>query len=322
MNQPPRLDNSGNPLGSSPARGPAPSNQFGSSPNAPYQMPPPRRTNRWLIAIGSVLIGLLVVCGGFVIWLAYSFQAPSSTTADYREHRAPIGQILPDKFKQTIRSGEQLDDPVLPEMEEFLLSVADSWGGETEEFIDVPRFVQEMQNSGRAVGLNFLSRLVWIESLKFALSVPELSEDTKIIALEWLQPDRELRLTVAAYWPEYDQPEIWLLYMKRSGDQWKLYDWRDVLEAASEAQFYAMQSAAPIRQQDSYVDLTNETNDIYYDDAIAWESKATKTLSALNQHTYPDDILPLAQSNAAAYLVLYDAADQLRQIVGQMESPW
>lgn len=291
-----------------PIHGEQSGNRFGQQVPPALFHPPKKSNEKLLVLVGlAALLGVLM-CGGMLAWVAYSFQSPSRMTAEYRENRDPIGGEMPPAVREKLAQGSRARN-VEPEIQQLLDEiVAESDIAET---VDLSRFAQEMQASGEAVGVNRWTRLFWIENLRSALSLPGLSNDLQILSFEWLKQGQEARVTVASYWGSFDMPEVWLLYVIKSADGWKLYDWRDVLEATSETQYYALYSAADLSVQDNFSEFTFEAQEIYYDDDVAWEEKARKTLALYQQRRYPAKLVPLAQSCCAYYLGLYEAGDEL-----------
>lgn len=319
MNQPPRVTS--NPSGQTPANqyaesGGGPPHQFGP-PGHPYrQPPPPRGSGKLLAIIGGIFVIAILSCGGFIAWIIYSFQTPSPMTAEYREHREPIGGQLPEALRTSLENGRELGTPDADGLQALLDNLVED--NSSCDQVDLARFTTEIQNGGKAIGVNGLTRLIWIENLRMTLVQPVLGE-SHVLDFEWLVPNQEARAIVASYWDDYDQPEVWLLYVTRASGEWKLYDWRDVLTSASETQYYALYTAAPVLSQDNFSDLTYELDEIYYDDTIAWGEKAQQSMAAFRKRRYPPDILPLAQSHCASYLLLYDAIDLLADLAREMD---
>ncbi len=265
--------------------------------------------------IGIVAVAGVLMCGGVLGWVVVSFQSRSPQTAEYREHREPIGGSMPASVVSALEDPQPVTD-LEPDLETFVQSLA--LEPDVNQVVDLSRFTLEMQNSGRAVGVNGLTRLVWIENLRYALTLPPLSEDITVLDVRWIVPEEEACVTVTSSWDTYSPPEVWLLYVHRNSQQWKLYDWRDVMEAASESQYFAMFSAVSERVQDNYSDLTMDVHDIYFDDDIAWDEKASRTWTTYRSRTYPDEVRPLAQAYCAYYLDLYDAKDQLESLAREI----
>lgn len=294
------------------------SGHFGGPTAPPKFQPPSGAGGRRLLVLFLAGCGcLFLFCAGSVIWLGFSFQSKSPMTAEFRERQSPVNSLPGAALREPLQEPTTIADENTEGVAEFVAEL--EYAIADEEVVDFPRFIQEVQDSGEAVGINFVTRLFWIEAAKLSTELPQFSEDNVVVGMEWLVPSREVRATIVSYWDDYDQPEVWYLYLTKSGDDWRLYDWREALEPMSEAQFFAVYNATSTRMQEDFTEFAYEVDEIYYDDAVPFKDKATKTIDAFRQRRYSQSLLPSAQHHAAQYLVLYEDGQKLRALASEMD---
>lgn len=304
-----------------------PTNQFSDPPSSgqiggptlPSQFPPPSGAGgqRLLVLLLAACGCLFLFCAGFVAWLAYSFQSKSPITAEFRERHSPVNSLPGESLREPLRQPTAIVDEKTEGVAEFVAELA--YAVADDDVVDFPRFIQEVQDSGEAIGINGVTRLLWIEAAKISTELPQFSEDNVVVGMQWLVPEREVRATIVSYWAAYDQPEVWYLYLKKHEDAWKLYDWREALEPMSEAQFFAVYNATSARKQEDFTEFAYKVDELYYDDEVPLKDKATETINAFRLRQYPQSLLPYAQYHCAQYLVLYEDGQKLNSLAQEMD---
>ncbi len=294
-------------------------------PGAPYQnYPPPQRPpsgagKTIVLAFVGTFMGMMLLCGGAVAWLYYAFNAPTEMSAEFREQREPVGGQMNQEIVDVLNAAQPRLDPDIDSIEPFIAKIADGNYDDAEELVDYARIVEEMQASGMAVGINPLTKMMWIEDLPYSFELPEIGELHQVVDFRWLVPGIEARATLVHTRKWNDQADVLLLYVTKKNGSWKIYDYRDVLLPFSEAQYFAAYSAVPISARDSYYDLSVELLSIYSNDKIGKQQQAALSLQALNRGRITKSVFPLAQSLTAGYLLLYGDIPTLAELTNSMD---
>lgn len=281
------------------------------------------------IIVAITVVTVVGFCGGGMGLLVYSFTKQSVTTEDFKTNRMaagapPSAEITanlsdPAPFEVSKAVKNPLSESESEELRTFIDKLIEVANLEAEDdLIDMHRLVVEIENTGLSAGVNGWTRAIWKSNLEGAQNLPWLSPDlTEIIGFEWLRPDVDARVTLATFWDSDENPQIWYFYLTRRSDQWKVYDWRKVMSACSEAQYWAVYTKANEPLDVAYADMAQEIDDIYNSD-LPYEAKGKQMYATYMRYTYPPVHRGLAQEFLAEYLVLLESMQELEQLVAQM----
>ena len=298
----------------------SPYSQFPQQTQQTPSRVPQRRTSRLAIIVASVFGLLFLSCSGLVGVFVYSIQARNEMSTEFKENRTDINLKPSRRMAQILAKDsttEAKDKSLCKDVEEFFRD-STSWNiDEDEEIIDYDRMVQEMAQCGQAQGVNNLthrihkSDITGLSYLPFSLTV--------VLGAEWLIPDKEARATVVSYNDYIDQPDAYFVYLIRDKEEWKIYDWRDVLSPVSEAQYFALYTRLP-NAMDDYVELSIELDEIDGDYEIENPERAARTLDAFRKYDFPSDIQPLARCLVAGYLSRFGEPTALHEFARGMDT--
>lgn len=311
MHEPPRIE-------------PAASNFQRPLPGVPgHPQPPPRRNTGLLIGLLAVVgLGTILACGGVFYLLIQIGQSSTRVSSQYAAVRETPGGTLPEPLRKSadaslFENSGQLSGAQMNGLTELLDYLA-GYEAETAHAVDLARFVLEIEATGTS-DITFLTRTAWQDNLEDALELPSIWENYQILDFQWLKEKQEARLMVASGYPSSGDATLYLLYVIRAADGWKLYDWRETLEPMSEVQYWAHYTACPEPQATALYDLTMDLNEILEDETLAEESKPGRSMARLRRADLPTMIVPLAQDYTAFYLKLYpDAEVELQQLSQEM----
>ncbi len=199
MREPPRLNDgvrSENVFSDTAAR------NAGAGGSFPYSQPPIKPpSGAWktvALAFGGTFLAMGLLCGGLVTWLYFAFNTPTEMTAEFRESREPVGGKMQQEVIDLLNAAAPQTSADIESLKGFLSAVvlADTDGNA--DLVDYPRAVEEMQASGLSVGVNALTRPLWISNLESSFSLPSLDENHRVIDLRWLLAGEEARVTVVS----------------------------------------------------------------------------------------------------------------------------
>lgn len=264
----------------------------------------PSRAKRIILIGLGVLFSFLFLCSGAAYMLYRRFNANSNFGGSYAELREPIGGTVSDQVRDASAESMPSDEKDAVDFGESI----SNFGVE----VDVGRFVMEMQRSGKSVGsVNPLTRWFWQVAVKDAIEAPDFGASNTVLNFEWLVPEKEARAVVACF-PEYGGAEtIYVLYLIRTNDGWKLFDWRDVLAPMNESQYWAIYAALPERTDQVYSNFTQEAFDICSDYEAPNQKKITELMSRYRSTKFPRQYNMLANDLVCSYLVALDAKAEL-----------
>lgn len=290
-----------------------------SFPSQPPVKPPSGAWKTVVLAFGATFLAIGLLCGGLVTWLYFAFNAPTEMTAEFRESREPVGGQMQQEVIDLLNSAAPQTSADIESLERFLRALVRSETESIAELVDYPRAVEEMQASGLSVGVNALTKSMWIDNLELSFSVPPLEAYHQIVDFRWLIADKEARVIVVGFSEWGEAANIYLLYLTHKNGAWRLYDHRDPLLPLSEAGYFAAYSAAPLTNSSNYYDLSVELETIYADKEQSEKQRAALTLLSFKRLKYHPLILPMAQNLAAAYLLLYEDIPSLRELTSQFD---
>ena len=260
-----------------------------------------------LIGLGA-FFALILVCSGSTYMLYRRFNADSNFGGSYSELREPAGGTISERVRAAAADAKPIESPETEELVETL----DDFGLE----IDLGRFIMEMQRSGKSRGaVNPFTRSLMRISLGEAITPPELGSKNVLLSFEWLVTDREARAVVASL-SEYDQSDsIYVLYLKRSDDEWKLFDWRDVLAPMNESEYWAIYMMLPERKDDVYSRFTYEAADVCSNYELSERQKIDQLTALYKGTRFPREYVALAKQYMCATLASLNANDELKTLV-------
>ncbi len=134
---------------------------------------------------------------------------------------------------------------------------------------------------------------------------------------EWLVDNKEARAIVASFSTYDDESSVHVLYLNRNDDQWRLFDWRDVLLPMSEAQFWAIYAGMDEPQDETYGSFTQRAYNISLSGA-ALPEKIKQTMATYNRTMFPRLYAAMAQNSLCSWLVLYKAKKELAEVAKQL----
>ena len=184
--------------------------------------------------------------------------------------------------------------------------------------VDKPRMVMEMQRSGLSkMGINPLTRSLWSFNLNEALEPPELGDRVVVLDFEWIVKDKEARAVVATFTTYNSDSYVYVLYLKRSDGDWKLFDWRDVLQPMSEAQYWAIYAGLIEPLDEAHLNFSDTAYEIYTSESPTAD-KIKQTVAAYKRAKFPRRFNAMAQDTLCSWLVLYNAKDELAEYSKQL----
>jgi hypothetical protein len=251
------------------------------------------------IVLGT-LFTFLFLCSGAAVVTFRRFNADSNFGGKFDELREPIGGAIPNKTRDTALRASVVETDEANAITEWL---------ENEMLeVDKSRLVMEMQRSGLSNGLvNPLTRVMWTLNLDESLEPLQLGDRVVVLDFEWLVEDKEARVMVASFSAYGDDSYMHLLYLNRQNDQWKLFDWRDVLLPMSEAQYWAVYAGLDDPKDRAYYEFTDAAYKIYSNESLGASEKIRQTLSAFKSTKFPRLYNAMAQNSLCAWLVHYNA---------------
>ncbi len=273
----------------------------------------PSNAPRYILIGLGVLFGFALLCSGGGYMLYRKFNADSNFGGSYAELREPMGGTVPDRVRNAAAEAmlTEATDPI--ELSQSL----NNYGIE----VDIARFVMEVQRSGKSDGaVNPLTRVFWKAKLAEAVVAPDFGAHNKILSFEWLVPEKEARAVVACF-PEYGGAEtIYVLYLSRVKDEWKLFDWRSVLAPMNESQYWAIYAMLPERTDDAYGEFTNEAFTICSRYDVQKQKKITDLMTLYRRTEFPREYKSLAKDVLCAYLISLDAKAELGPIADSLSA--
>ena len=277
------------------------------------QRPKNGNTGRVVALVLGILLLLILFCSGAAVITYRRFNSDSNFGGNFNQLREPIGGAIPNKTRDIVQQAIGTQSPEAEEISAWL---------ENEVIeIDKPRMVMEMQRSGLSSGLiNPLSRMMWTLNLDEALQPVDLGENVRVLDFEWLVKDKEARTIVASFANYGDGNYIHVLYLTRQADQWKLFDWRDVLLPMSEAQFWAIYAGLDEPQDQAYHEFADTAYETYSNATLTTPEKIERTLSTFKQTKFPRRYMALAQNSLCSWLVAYEAKAELAEFVKQLSA--
>ncbi|MEM7475039.1 MAG: hypothetical protein AAF483_08600 [Planctomycetota bacterium] len=277
----------------------------------------------------AFIVFLGVLCGGGLMTIAFLVSMSEVPSSEYSANRGEVNANPPPSVVQSLKSVEDLGANAefagltkqeMKELKEFMLKVINSTNkedGSEQQYIDLERFVLEMEKSGLAAGVNLLSRSRWASMLEGVPQVPFLYEDFRVVGFEWLEEAAEARVTIASFQDARDDPDLITFYVVRSDEGWKLYDWRGIDAPISEVQYFAAYTNAPDDIADNYSNLGDELLEIYSAE-LDRVAKSERSYAAFRSKRYPEAFRPLAKMLTASYLELYSSTPEMEKMVAAM----
>lgn len=262
----------------------------------------------------AILLGTLFLfaflCGGGLLLTVRRFNSDSNFGGRFQELREPIGGAIPEKTRQATQRATASDSDEAEEVAEWLENDFPE--------IDKPRMVMEMQRSGLSkAAINFLTRTVFTLSLDEALEPPSLGDRVVVLDFEWIVKDKEARAIVASFASYTEESSVYILYLNRQNEQWKLFDWRDVLLPMSEAQYWAIYAAISEPQDSVHLEFRDSAYEIYCSNSPNAD-KIKQTMAEYKATNFPRRYSTMAQDTLCTWLVTYNAKQELAEIAEQL----
>jgi hypothetical protein len=289
-------------------------NFSGAGFQSPGQLPgrrPQGNAGRVVAIVLGTLFLLMFLCAG-VAGVAYRrFNADSNFGGNLKELREPVGGAIPGHIRDVVQRSDATETDETEGVAEWLEN------GVLE--VDTARLVMEMQRSGLSGGLvNPLTRVMWTLNLENELEPVELGNRVAVLDFEWLVKDKEARVVVSSFSTYGDENYVHVLYINRQDDQWKLFDWRDVLLPMSEAQFWAIYAGLDEPQDQAYYEFTDDFYKTFADESLAQPEKIKRTMSTFKRTKFPHQYTAMAQNFLCSWLVVYNAKEELAEVVKQL----
>lgn len=312
MDEPPVIKNQqANERGNQYANTPADWNAFGQPPRKPKG----RNRALWIVAI--FVVGAVLLMCTFMGYALYSFSAKTKASEAYLKTREKPNQSLPRNLVSTLKSAEPTPGTETDAFMPLIAAIAQHGDEHISTIVDMDRLTREIQDSGLGRGVGGLARLLWRAQLEDILTVPDITYLATVIDVEWLVANQEARLVVLdeSY---YGDDTLWLLYVSMKDGEWKLYDWRQILQPMSEAQYYAIYSAASPLTQDNYAEFSNDAWNIYYRGDSDLQQLSREIYASYLSYTFPPELKPYAQFTCVNYLLDCGQTPELEQLLLEM----
>ena len=272
---------------------------------------PNSKVGRYLVVAGVSLVLLMFVCSGAAFFTYRKFNADSNFGGSYAELREPMGGNVSGEIRDVLREAKPAVDDETREIEIAI----DEYSLE----VDISRFVMEMQRSGASGGtVNPFTRPMWKAVLNEAIVPPEFGEINKVLSFEWLVPNVEARVVVACVSEFEGADSVYVLYLKRSEETWKLFDWRDVLSPMSESQYWAIYTKLPEPADDWYSDFSLAASEIAYQFEVPRDERVKKLMARYNQVKFPEPYVNLSKDLLCSYLVMLEAKEELAAVTASL----
>ena len=253
------------------------------------ELPPPRRTRRWLLGGGCLFASL--ICMGLAFWLLarfYGLGGPSANNPVVQWESAAEKQAgLLRAFDGRRRT---LQDPDLAEIQRLLRRLAATAGrednAEFQKLIDFGRMAQRIQSHAGVGRINWLERQILASQIRTDSDGPANAQDFRIVHLDRPAEDHVVVYAYAVNTEVSGDPfKFWLA---RTRDGWRVYDWERIELGWSEATQYArLQIAAAHPHSDSYDEGSEKL--VAADESTEEEKfdEAAEHLQAAARHAVP-----------------------------------
>jgi hypothetical protein len=296
----------------------------------------PASNNKLLFgcAIAAIALVLLfcVACICFAIVISRQVASDQKISQQQKAWRLPADGSLPPSLRQSVvDSGiAPQNDSVLASIESFVKgSPVDSevWNKairdakkEADERVDAKRFIKEISNSGKMKDMNWLTEMVLNTQITAdSFSPPEFRSDNLLLHAEWTRPNEEARAIVKMPHPSLGDSSLWVVWLVRKNDKWKLYDWQDMLGPMSEAEYYARYYNTD--GDDSYSQFTDDIHGIGYNYSLADSERIAKISQRLKTMRVIQPLRELASIYAISHLADLNAWDETEKFTTQLIQP-
>jgi hypothetical protein len=291
---------------------PGPNSPTRNSVGQPAGRHPRGNSGRVVAFVLGTLFLLIFLCAGGLFLTYRRFNADSNFGGKFEDIREPLGSAIPDKTRDAIQRAVASNG-------DEAVEVADWLQNDFPE-ADKQRMVMEMQRSGLSdTAINFLTRTIFTLTLDEAMEPPDLGDRVVVLDFEWIVNDREARAVVAGFTSYNDDCNVSILYLNRQDEQWKLFDWRDVLQPMSEAQYWAIYAGLSEPQDEAHLNFSDSAYEIYCSTATTAD-KIKHTMAAYNSTKFPRRFSAMAQDTLCEWLVTYNAKQELAEIATQLST--
>lgn len=203
---------------------------------------PQRRKLSPLGCIAIVFGGFLLIFIGLVVFAAVALNRITTRNKQFRAENAQW-QLTPAKpldttTKESISSigAKSASDPNFKSIERSIRGEGDNY----EIQADIPRFVQAISASN-ATELDWATQVIAQSQInQDHITPPPVQDTNKLLHLEWIKPDEEVRAFITAYNYQARTKTIYALWLIKKDEGWRVYDCKDLLETHSDADYMAV----------------------------------------------------------------------------------
>lgn len=287
-------------------------------PNAELPKPKPKMsaTLFWFLIFGGLFMTFLVVCCSGIGVLAYRAGAQAKKLAAAQEKwKLPKEEPLPDELRKELElAGAIAPSPDRPI--KLFQDWAEKHEGKLE--IDFPRFVKAMEHTGISSEINWASS--WLISQTLANSefdLPYVNANTRILSADWIVRDQEARILIATPLSTFEAGTVHAIWLVRKDDNWRVFDWKDVLEPLSNAEYMAVYYGEQPQYEEEMAKLAEEIREIY-ESGKTDETKANAIWQATARASIQPEYREYANFHACQYLLALNQMDKLEQVLREL----
>jgi len=267
----------------------------------------------WFLIFGSLFMTFMVLCCSGAGLLAYRASVDASKLASAQvKWKLPKELPLPDELRKEL----ELAGAVTPSTDrpiEMFQKWVEKHEGKPE--IDFSRFVKAMEHTGISNDINFASSWLIAQTLSSSdFDLPYINADSRILAADWIVEGQEARILVVTPFSTLEAGAVNAIWLKRQADDWRVYDWKDVVEPLTNAEFMAVYYGEKPRHDGKMSQLMEDITAIFE----SGKSDETKA-NAIWQATTTAYVDPLyreyANFHACQYILALNQMDKLEQVV-------
>lgn len=258
---------------------------------------------------------MILCCGGAGL-LAYRANVSAQNLASAQvKWKLPKEEPLPDDLRKDLElAGAVTPSPDRP------IKLFQDWATKHEGTleIDFPRFVKAMEHTGISGEINWASS--WLISQTLANSeftLPYVNANSHILSADWIIEGQEARLLVATPLSTLEAGTVNAIWVVRQGDDWRVYDWKDILEPLTNAEYMAVYYGENPRHEGKMAELMEDINEIF-ESGKTDETKANAIWQATTRATVDPVYREYANFQACQYILALNQMDKLEQVLREL----
>jgi hypothetical protein len=286
--------------------------------NAPLPQPKKKLSSTmfWFLIFGGLFMTFMILCCSGAGLLAYraNLQAQKLASAQVK-WKLPKEEPLPDDLvKELELAGAVTSTPDRP------IQLFQDWAKKHEGMleIDFPRFVKAMEHTGISTDINWLSNWIISQALSSSeFDLPYVNAYSHVVSADWIIEGQEARILVAFPFNTLEAGAVHAIWVVRQGDDWRVYDWKDVLEPLTNAEYMAVYYGEKTRYEGKMAELMEEINEIF-ESGKTDETKANAIWQATNRTTVDPVYREYANFQACQYILALNQMDKLEQVLREL----